>query len=72
MLMLAIPFAFLSLASLFLGLIPGILLGLAIVVLSSAFFGTFASSMWTLGFMRMTGYAVGQSVTVADSTPPAA
>ncbi len=72
MLMLAIPFVFLSLASLFLGLIPGILLGLAIIILSSAFFGTFASSMWTLGFMRMTGNDGEQSVIVADSTPPAA
>jgi hypothetical protein len=70
MLILAVPFLLLGIASFWLGLIPGIMLGLLIIILSSAFFGTFASSIWTLGFMQMTGYAGPQAVPVADTTPP--
>lgn len=55
--MLAMPFVIVGFLNPWLGLIPGVLLGSIIVILSSAFFGTFASSMWTLGFMRITGYA---------------
>lgn len=72
MLMLAIPFILVGTANVWLGLIPGIGLGLLIIILSSAFFGTFASSVWTLGFMQMTGLAGSQAVAIADTTPPAA
>jgi hypothetical protein len=51
---LAIPFVILGILNLWISLIPGILILFVIIILSSAFFGTFASSMWTLGFMRMT------------------
>ncbi len=71
MLILAIPFILFGIANLWLGLIPGILLGIAIVILSSAFLGTFASSMWTLGFMRLTGYADGRPEALTDESPPA-
>lgn len=54
---LAIPFVILGILNLWISLIPGILILIAIIILSSAFFGTFASSIWTLGFMRMTDFA---------------
>ncbi len=69
--MLAIPFVVLGIVNPWLGLIPGVLLGIIIIILSSAFFGTFASSIWTLGFMRMTGYSAGASAALTDATPPA-
>lgn len=72
MLILAIPFILVGVASLWLGLIPGIGLGLLVVILSSAYFGTLASSVWTLGFMQITGLAGPQAAEVADTTPPAA
>jgi len=72
MLVVAIPFILVGMASLWLGLIPGIGLGLLVVILSSAFFGTFASSVWTLGFMQMTGLAGPLAAEVAAMTPPAA
>lgn len=55
-LILAIPFVGIGLYDLWLGLIPGIMLLFIIIVLSSAVFGTFASSVWTIGFMKLTGY----------------
>jgi hypothetical protein len=64
--MLAIPFVIVGIFNPWLGLVPGLFLGLIIIVLSSAFFGTFASSMWTLGFMRMTGYADQQNAQVTS------
>lgn len=69
---LAIPFVIVGIVNPWLGLIPGVLLGVIIVILSSAFFGTFASSMWTLGFMRITGYVAGPSSAVTDAAFPAA
>jgi hypothetical protein len=54
---LAIPFVILGILNLWISLIPGILILIVIIILSSAFFGTFSSSMWTLGFMRMTDFA---------------
>ncbi len=72
MLVLAIPFILVGVANLWLGLIPGIGLGLLIIILSSAYFGVFASSVWTLGFMQMTGLAGSEAVVATDTTPPAA
>jgi hypothetical protein len=61
MLILAIPLV----------LIIGLPLGLLVFILSSAFFGTFASSMWTLGFVQMTGYSVPQASGLVNEVPPA-
>jgi hypothetical protein len=72
MLVLAIPFILAGMANLWLGLIPGIGLGLLVVILSAAFFGTFASSVWTLGFMQMTGLAGSKAAEAVNTTPPAA
>lgn len=57
MIVVAIPLIILGLVNLWFGLIPGIMLGFLIIVLSSAILGTFASSVWTIGFMKLTGYA---------------
>lgn len=54
LLMLAIPLVLIGMVDLWLGLIPGISLLLIVIVLSAAFFGVFASSVWTIGFMRLT------------------
>jgi hypothetical protein len=54
LLMLAIPLVVIGMADIWLGLIPGISLLLIVIVLSAAFFGVFASSVWTIGFMRLT------------------
>ncbi len=72
MMILAIPFIVAGMANLWLGLVPGIGVGLLIIILSSAFFGTLASSVWTLGFMRMTGYVGPQAVAVTNAVPPVA
>lgn len=72
MLILSIPFILAGMANLWLGLIPGVGLGLLIIILSSAYFGVFASSVWTLGFMQMTGLYGSQPAEVADTAPPAA
>jgi len=70
MLVMSIPFILAGTLNLWFGLIPGIGLGLLIILLSSAFFGTFASPVWTLGFMQMTEYTGIQAVTAADTNPP--
>jgi len=72
MLILAVPFVLMGIASLWLGLLPGIMLAILIIILSSAFFGTFASSVWTLGFMQLTGYAEKQPAADADTPAPVA
>jgi hypothetical protein len=72
MLILAIPFIIVGMVNPWLGVIPGVGLGLLIIILSSAYFGVFASSVWTLGFMQMTGWYGPQAAEVADTTPPAA
>ncbi|MFQ6009005.1 MAG: hypothetical protein ACE5K8_08660 [Candidatus Zixiibacteriota bacterium] len=71
MLVVGIPFIFLGTLNLWLGVIPGVGFCLLIIALSSAYFGVFASSVWTLGFMRMTGLAGTEAVMVAGTTPPA-
>ena len=54
---LAVPLVLLGIYNLWLGLIPGLVLAFFVIVFSSAFFGVFASSVWTLGFMKLTGYS---------------
>ncbi len=50
---LAIPFVVLGFANLWLGLIPGIMFGLVVILLFGAYFGVFQSSIWTLAFMKI-------------------
>jgi hypothetical protein len=58
---LVLPFIILGYLNLWFGLVPGIFVIIAVVILSSAYFGTFASAIWTLGFMHLTNYAAPQS-----------
>ncbi len=71
MLILAIPLIVTGMVNLWLGIIPGVLLVSLVIILSSAFFGTFASSVWTIGFMQVTGYGQPQPVPATDVVPPA-
>lgn len=63
----AIPFIILGIINLWIGLIPGIMVGFLIFILSSAIFGTFASSVWTIGFMKLTGFKGETGATVAEA-----
>lgn len=62
MLFIAVPFVILGFYNLWLGLIPGLAVVFLIIVLSSAFFGVFSSSVWTLGFVKLTGYGEPQQI----------
>ncbi len=62
MAILAVPFVLIGLAAPLAGLIPGIAVGLAILILLEAFCGTFASSVWTLGFLKLTAYSSSQKI----------
>jgi len=57
MAILSIPFVIMGSINLWLGLLPGLSLAVLIIILSSAFFGTMTSSIWTLGFIQLTGYS---------------
>ena len=70
LLILAIPLFIVGWDNIWNGLIPGISLLLVVMILSAAFFGTFASSVWTIGFMQLTGYRVGETATATDSNIP--
>jgi hypothetical protein len=52
---LAIPFVLLGMASLWLGLIPGIIVGSIFLILLTGYLGTYGSSVWTYAFMELTG-----------------
>lgn len=52
---LAIPFVLMGLANLWLGLIPGIIVGSVILILLTGYMGVYSSSLWTYAFMQMTG-----------------
>lgn len=54
---LAMPFIILGMANLWAGLIPGILIGLPLLLLASAIYGTFASGYWTLAYLELVGKA---------------
>jgi hypothetical protein len=56
LLVLAVPAIIIGVATLGLALIPLIALGVIILILVSAYLGTFGSWVWTLGFMQMTDY----------------
>jgi len=53
-LILALPAILLGVATLGLALIPLAFLGLVIFLAATAFLGTFGSSVWTLGFLKLT------------------
>jgi hypothetical protein len=61
---LALPFIIMAFVNFWLGLAPGVMIVLAVTIFSSAFFGTFASSIWTLGFRELTGDTVPQATAV--------
>ncbi|MBU4254957.1 MAG: hypothetical protein KJ727_10220 [Acidobacteria bacterium] len=53
-LILALPVLILGIATLGLALIPMILFGVILLLVFTAYLGTFGSSVWTIGFMQMT------------------
>jgi hypothetical protein len=68
-LFLAIPFALVVWVNLWLALIPGLPIAAAIIILANAFFGTFASSVWTIGFMELTSEQVAGERTSDEPIP---
>ena len=54
--LLAIPFFIVGMIDVWTAVIPGACVGLVLVLTAPAFLGTFASSVWTLGFMGLTGH----------------
>jgi hypothetical protein len=53
-LILALPVLILGIATLGLALIPMILFGVILLLVFTAYLGTFGSSVWTIGFMQLT------------------
>jgi hypothetical protein len=49
----AIPFIILGIINLWLGVIPGGLVLLAVIILFSCIYGVFSSAFWTLGFLKL-------------------
>lgn len=72
LILLAIPFVFIGMQNLWLALIPGILLALTIFLISACYLGVFSSSVWTVGFMRLTGFMPSPAPATAgtDAQPP--
>ena len=54
---LAIPFVLMGMANLWMGLIPGIIVGSFILMLLTGYMGVYSSSLWTYAFMQITDYA---------------
>ena len=53
MAILAIPFIILGVVNIWAGLIPGIVIGLPLILIISAIYGTFASGYWTLAYHEL-------------------
>ncbi len=53
MVILAIPFIILGVVNIWAGLIPGIVIGLPLILIISAIYGTFASGYWTLAYHEL-------------------
>ncbi len=53
MVILAIPFIILGVANIWAGLIPGILIGLLLILIVNGIFGTFSSGYWTLAYHEL-------------------
>jgi hypothetical protein len=54
--LLAIPFIIVGMIDVWTAVIPGVAVGLVLLFTAPALLGTFASSVWTLGFMGLTGH----------------
>ena len=52
---LAVPFIILGMINWWVGLVPGILIGLPLLLLAVAAYGTFASGYWTLAYLQLAG-----------------
>ena len=65
---LAIPFVLMGLASLWLGLIPGIFVGSIILILLTGYMGVYGSALWTYAFVEITGYSPEGEEPKADET----
>ncbi|MBI4727080.1 hypothetical protein HY768_07645 [candidate division TA06 bacterium] len=50
---LAIPFIILGLVNIWLGLVPGGLVGIALIMLLACVYGVFTSAYWTLGYLQI-------------------
>lgn len=68
MIILAIPFIILGLVNMWAGLIPGIVIGLPIILIISAIFGTFTYSYWTLAYLQLSALQ-SRSQEQTDITP---
>ncbi|MDQ7798566.1 MAG: hypothetical protein RDU76_06450 [Candidatus Edwardsbacteria bacterium] len=53
LMILAIPFILLGVVNLWAGLIPGILIGLPLILVISGIYGTFTSGYWTLAYLEL-------------------
>jgi len=53
MVILAIPFIILGMVNLWAGLIPGIIIGLPLILIISGIYGTFSSGYWTLAYLEL-------------------
>jgi len=63
----AIPLVLIGYMNFWAGVIPGAILLFLAVVISSAIFGVFSSSVWTIGFMKLTGYNVSDDIAVSSA-----
>lgn len=66
-LLVGIPFLVAGAINLWLGLVPGILIGLTLLMLINGFTGTYASTLWTLAYLE-----IRNSTTPAEPQPTAA
>jgi len=64
-----IPLVMAGLVNLWLGLIPGLIFGLAVLFVVEGFTGTYASALWTLAYLDLkgTGTATESPVYAGDS-----
>jgi len=69
-LILSIPFIIIGIFSLGLALIPGLILLFIIIILSKCFCGVFSSSVWTLGFIQLTGYDKDNAENITQQPAP--
>ena len=72
-LILVLPLIGLGMASIFLALIPGVLIVLPLALLVNAYFGTFRSCLWTFFFLELRGLqSVPEAAANANQRPPPA
>lgn len=68
---LAIPFIILGVINIWLGLIPGGLVGVALILLLACVYGVFTSAYWTLGYLQIKAKNAPAPQAVAPVTPAA-